>query len=520
MPERILVIDDEKAVRESSVALLTRRGYEAYSAGSGQEALELIQKESFDLLLLDVRMPGMDGIEVLRQATELVPDIQVVMLTGHGTMDTAIEALEYGAIGFLRKPVTIEDLQISIKDALARGSTRRENARLTSLLPLFKLNEQLLSEIDEEKIIDLILKTVNTETGADTIEVIMQDTAGNLTRMSLEGVTSVSKDNTLRHGEDIIKKVSDTMKPLVYSINDGKIHENWDDVQLINGGYEIYIPLIARDKTIGIMKIGKTPPHKPLRFSELDFLFTLCGQGSIAISNSRLYESLVKAHLEVEDLLKRVITNTEDERLRISLELHDGPIQSIAASQFAIQACRALLDENPDEVDKKLQNTGQVLLESTHQLRRIVSDLHPPDLEKSGLIAAIQEYLSIIENERQVNCHIKVRGEPRNLKYDTERAIYYIVREAITNSKKHADASTLEVILEYGENELFVSIRDDGIGFNPLGHAHNRMIEHVGLRSINERARVLQAELNIDSEPGKGTVIGLVLPLAMHVEES
>jgi DNA-binding NtrC family response regulator len=133
---KILVIDDEQNLRDSSVKLLQRKGFDARGAASGEEALKIIQTEPFDLLLLDVRMPGMDGIEVLRRATGLVPDIQVLMLTGHGTIDTAIEAMKYGAIGFLRKPVTIDDLQFSINDALSRGATRKENTRLKALMPL------------------------------------------------------------------------------------------------------------------------------------------------------------------------------------------------------------------------------------------------------------------------------------------------------------------------------------------------------------------------------------------------
>ena len=518
MSEKILVIDDEKNIRESSVKLLQKKGYDARSAGSGAEALLVIQRESFDLLLLDVRMPGMDGIEVLRRATELIPDVQIVMLTGHGTIDMAIEAMEYGAIGFLRKPITIDNLQKSIDSALTRGKTRKENTRLRALMPLFKLNKQLLSELDEGKLIDIILKTVSSEIGADNAEITLWDEDGNhINKVTINATANPS--SSLKNSEDMISRVSTTMEPLVFSRTDGTILEAWDDIQLINSGYDVYIPLISRNKIIGVLEVNKLTPHKPLQSSDLEFLFTLCSQASIGISNARLYENLEKAHIEAEALLKRVITNTEDERLRISLELHDGPIQSIIASQFSIQACRGLLDDSMAQIDAKLQNIGKALLESTHDLRRIVSDLHPPDLEKSGLILAIQEYLGIIENENGLKCHLKVKGKMVKLAYSTERSLYYIVREAVTNIRKHAEASTIEVTIEFRNEDLIVNIRDDGKGFDPSREEHNSIIEHVGLRSIKERARVLNSNITINSKHGEGTTVRLVLPLNFHIQQ-
>jgi len=120
MSKKILVVDDEKHIRDSCTKLLIRKRYDAEGAESGAEALEMISNNHYDLVLLDVRMPGMDGIEVLRRAKELKPDILVLILTGHGTIDTANEALELGAAGFIRKPIAIENLADSIDEALEK----------------------------------------------------------------------------------------------------------------------------------------------------------------------------------------------------------------------------------------------------------------------------------------------------------------------------------------------------------------------------------------------------------------
>jgi len=127
LPNKILVVDDEKHIRDSCIRLLQRKRYDVEGAASGIEALEKIGKEVYDLVLLDVRMPGMDGIEVLRRAKEIAPNILVLVLTGHGTADTASEATELGAAGFIRKPISIEHLAERIDEALGKGGKAQDN---------------------------------------------------------------------------------------------------------------------------------------------------------------------------------------------------------------------------------------------------------------------------------------------------------------------------------------------------------------------------------------------------------
>jgi DNA-binding NtrC family response regulator len=117
---KILVVDDEKHIRDSCIKLLQRKRFEAEGAASGEEALEKVEKAVYDLVLLDIRMPGMDGIEVLRRAKKIVPDIVVLVLTGHGTLETASEAMSLGAAGFIRKPISIENLAETIDATLER----------------------------------------------------------------------------------------------------------------------------------------------------------------------------------------------------------------------------------------------------------------------------------------------------------------------------------------------------------------------------------------------------------------
>ncbi len=107
---RVLVVDDELIVRDSIREWLIEEGFDADMAGSGQEALSRMVESSFQLMLLDIKMPGMDGVEVLKKAKEIAPEVTVVMMTAYATVETAIEAMKTGALEYLIKPFEIDVL--------------------------------------------------------------------------------------------------------------------------------------------------------------------------------------------------------------------------------------------------------------------------------------------------------------------------------------------------------------------------------------------------------------------------
>ena len=118
MVPKILIIDDEKHLCWALEKAMRQEGYQALSALSGQKGLELIKEEVPSLVILDLKMPEMDGLEVLRRAREILPGLPVIMLTAHGTIETAIEAMKMGAVDYLTKPFDLEELKIVVKQNL------------------------------------------------------------------------------------------------------------------------------------------------------------------------------------------------------------------------------------------------------------------------------------------------------------------------------------------------------------------------------------------------------------------
>ncbi len=131
---RILVVDDEAAIRRTLTQLFTRMGYQAAQAASGQEALEQIGAQRFDLVILDIRMPDMDGTEVLKAAQPTAPDTVFILLTAHGTLDSAIVAIRHGAFDYLVKPSPVQEIVRAVEAGLAERQRRLSREEPVALL--------------------------------------------------------------------------------------------------------------------------------------------------------------------------------------------------------------------------------------------------------------------------------------------------------------------------------------------------------------------------------------------------
>ena len=126
----VLIVDDEEGIRESLSGILEDEGYRVVSAGTGEDALRMIQEQTPDLVILDVWLPKMDGIQALQEIKSLKRDIPVIMISGHGNIEVAVKATRMGAYDFLEKPLSLERVLLSSRRALERSALERENREL------------------------------------------------------------------------------------------------------------------------------------------------------------------------------------------------------------------------------------------------------------------------------------------------------------------------------------------------------------------------------------------------------
>jgi len=171
---RVLIVDDEERFRETTAAILERRGFEVKAAGSGVEAIEEIKNDKIDVVVLDLEMPGMDGNEVLCEIKRIKPHMAVLMLTGHGTPETAMQGLRDGLFDYLTKPCDVDFLAQKIREAHAReiGLSGKEPNVKQTMVPLSSfasIREDQSVAHAAEAILEGFIHTLTTSTVQETV---------------------------------------------------------------------------------------------------------------------------------------------------------------------------------------------------------------------------------------------------------------------------------------------------------------------------------------------------------------
>lgn len=130
---KVLIVDDEVAFADNIAKLISKRGYEVTAVYNGQSAVEALDEFDFDVVILDLKMPGLDGLSALKLIKGKRPGVEVIILTGHGSMESGIDGIQLGAFDFIMKPVRFEDLQEKIRQAYQRKLVHQE--KVEGLMP-------------------------------------------------------------------------------------------------------------------------------------------------------------------------------------------------------------------------------------------------------------------------------------------------------------------------------------------------------------------------------------------------
>jgi PAS domain S-box-containing protein len=298
--ERILVVDDEKGVVRSCVRILERQGYIASGVTNSQAVPELLRHESFDLLLTDIKMPRIDGLELLRLAKEIDPHLTVVLITGYGTMEDAVTAIRLGAQGFLMKPFEPADLIATVKDNLARRAMIRDSLRLQTLLPLLETNRILQQSHNEALLIHRLLEIARRETGATRLAWISNpDRALFLDQNQVEATSKASSKFTETPAEIVVVAEGETSSSTLpaqvvemalkyvrpaWVLTDGTMVETLAGQANIIGAL---LPLVINGEAVGLLTAEATTPLNQL---SLDLLSVLAGQLTIMLENVHLFQ--------------------------------------------------------------------------------------------------------------------------------------------------------------------------------------------------------------------------------------
>jgi len=521
--EHILIADDEPDVLDLCQRILTAEGYRVETTRTGHEAVERIRQKSFDLLLTDIKMPGMNGLETAQVVKETDPGIICVIMTGYSTMDTAIEALKLGVDDFVIKPFAPEDLSMSIAKALEKDRLHKENIRLRSLIPLFEFNRTLLSTVEVDTLLHHVLQLAQQETQADV----------GILFLSEGEVISEHRRPSMPDEDDRARSLRLELAAWIMqhrgyvSLRCGEVFQEQFDtlLQLLGVEFLVGLPLIAKEgPPLGALVLGKR--LDPFASGDSEFLQVMCGQAAIAIRNAHLFREIQQAYDELKHLdhLKSEFINIAAHELRTPLAILLGYASVMA-------------EEATSEVDR---GRLEVIIRNAMRLSSLIDDMlnlsylemgeAHLDIEEIILREVIQETLLDTQDmarEKHLNIEVNVPLDFPTLLTDRKK-LDLIVMNLLSNAIKYTpEGGKISFEARLDGDRAVVDVRDTGIGIPPeerekifdrfyqvedsLTRQHGGI--GLGLAIVRSFVELCQGRIWVESEMGKGSTFTFELPL-------
>jgi len=298
---RALVAEDEAVVRRLCGRILEGLGYETVMASHGLEALKAAEGEPFEIAVVDIRMPDLDGIELLKSIKKLSPETEVIVITGYASLENAIEALKEGAADYLRKPFSADELQMVIQRCEKRRRSAEDRSHLQETLAVYELSQALSSTKSLEQIMGLFLElTTRAMRSGKALLFLLEGNTGllrvagckGLSRQEYEGLQTAPGETALGHA--LAKEKPSLIENLV---------EDPLLVKLSKAGkvpkYLLCAPLVARGKIMGGLLLYPRENGEPFGPHQERALSIMACQAAIAVENAQLLESHQRRMVEL-----------------------------------------------------------------------------------------------------------------------------------------------------------------------------------------------------------------------------
>jgi K+-sensing histidine kinase KdpD len=532
--DRILLVDDDEAFLQVANSILKIKGYEIDSASTAKEALKKFEVSYYNLVLLDLLLPDMSGIELLNCINRVQPDVISIILTGYSSVENSVQSLNLGAFAYLEKPVKPGRLIDVIKRGLEKQRLLSENRRLLKELEqrnsdlniLLSVSQTVSSSLDPQNIVDSALEKIAQSLGIRGSYYLIYNHYP-LTVSGFHGFDQKTRQKL---------KGLDINNPFFQSVCDKneaealmQIVDNQDPfLQIVSGaGFQSLItaPIALAREAKGVLTLVSETEHAftPL---EVNLLTAIGREIANAITNSRLLEeaSNVRALRELDTLRTELLANVSHE-LRTPL----AAIKGFASS---------LLQKDIQFDDETRQSFIQTIDSESDRLSHMIEDLLLMSKIEAGVYKARKEIYDMAEiigpiRDRLFNITLKhhlridIPDHLPQILVDGPR-IGEVISNLVENAVKYSpDGSDIEIGYEMQENKLVTHVKDQGAGipkeyqsmvfdrFNQLASKNGqRKGSGLGLCICRGIIESHGGRIWVDSETGKGTRFSFTLPLS------
>ena len=548
-PPRVLVVDDEPSVAEVFRDFLTQEGYDLTVAESGEEAVRLLPGLKPDIILTDINLPGLSGLEVMRFAKSVDAEVAVIVVTGYASASTAIEALRQGAYDYVTKPFDLDDVHQIVERGIANRRLKAINRRLVEELrlkneilqhheqelrervrlatwqmtTLYEVNNEISANLELAPRLNLICSKAAELTGAPAAVVYLRN--AETERFHPDASFGVALPAREDHGT--LLRDAETALGLTANERHAVRRSPAAPPIALPGFTEVApesllaVPLVAESLTIGVLVAF----DKPGGFSNDDenFLSLFAAQAAIAVRNSQLFE-----HTKSLDRLKSEFVAVVSHEIRTPLTSVKGAVELLSDDRYF---------KNNEQQTKLLTiahaNAERllVLINNILDFSKLESASLPMSIERQRLEPVVHQAahnLRTMMEEKRIHLEMLLSTELPDLMLDSNR-IAQVLTNLLSNAIKFSQPSgRIEVSAEPWEGGVRIGVRDHGEGISPqnlpklfrkfsqIDSSSTRKAGGTGLGLVICKGIIEQhgGRIWVDSTPGEGSTFYFTLEAA------
>jgi len=482
---KIIVVDDEIELKKVLVEALTTQGYDVAGYASGPEALEALHETPFDVILTDLMMPQMDGISLLRASLEIDPHVICIVMTGHGTIQTAVDAMKVGAFDYVLKPFRMTTILPVLTRAMNTRRLRLENLQLRETVAIYELCQTIAFTLDQQTIISKLADAALQQTFADEVSILLPTSSGE--ELYVAAVRGENRQRLLGERvpleESISGWVARQRQPLILAgeVSDTRFRPLWPHPEIRSS---ISVPMQIANKLVGTININALNRRRPFTLGQMKALTILSSTAAAALESASLYSQVRDAEESYRSIFENAV---------------EGIFQTTPEGQFSTvnpSLARILGYESPEEVIAEVTNIAECVY------------VNPEDRVKSEEIEARNGVLRGFEFEARRKNDEKIWLSLNRRTIRDEQGVELFREgsvEDITERKRAEEA------LKSSEAELralFASMSDIIIVFNDQGrqlkiaptetpHLYKPVAERIG-KTIHETFPKDRADFFLD----------------------
>lgn len=516
---KVLIVDDEVSMTDLLHEILTTAGFDTEVLNDPGQAVNLLNENNYDVMLTDLRMPKINGIDLLKQALSIHPDLIVIVLTGYGSIESVVEAMKYGAVGYISKPFRPKNIINTITKELEARDIKKQNVQLKRMLTIYEFSESISSTLKFEEIAETIENACFSLLPAQQVMVMLkknpQDKSFNIIHSKNqqgELVTSISKEV-----KEFVNEFFDNIEP-------NKVKQ-LDEMTLLALS-------MTRKKYLTGIFVAVLFPDFQIQKEDLQTLQILANRVSISVENHWLIQSLKSSLNTIHSQQQRVL---DLERLSTIGEMASTITHEISnplgAMQMAMEYIKSLSpDQDPEQLNTALHSIDlglQKILNIVNNLRKISRGKDPSlsFVTIEEILVNTESFMDFLLKKNKINLVKNIDPNLPYIKVDQSQ-LQQVFKNLILNSiDALPDGGEIEIQVHWDQDQklMIINFKDNGVGISPdninkifkpffSDKIGQKQGSGLGLSVVKKIIERHQGEIEVSSKPGQGTTFTIGIP--------